>query len=493
MKSRSKSRNKKLIARVRKLRGRLPADVDVVQEVREVRESPRQLPTRRARQTKSASAPGVNPLSNRSTPDAAGRFKRPTDAPGKRGGILKALRRAPPIAIPQRSWPAKSRYITLADLLADLPPPEIARKLRLDDRAPYTAGHWAWVAPRGWSWVNDAPRGFVADVHKKTRRRAVDVESTVANWNRFAAEHGSFVEGLSYSDHGFRDVFSVTFHALAARKILDNPLLIEKARSTLERWISRQAPAPRALLEWRDILAGTPQQIAAVAMSLTEEATRLRSSSPLTVVLARGEKSAIYGVFGKTTPEAHRAEVLSIASKMKAQGLPDPFIVRAIDLSQEFEGILRLMRMWRDEAELSKREATVATIQELINDCAQVEVSKPLIGAAPRAEALGAFLADWEHEHGAFTGDELRTAAAAIEGPKPRTSSSAGKAGKPKKFVRILAQAIKTFGSKDAAKDWLNSRVMGLGMKRPIDLMSTTEGAQLVEDLLGRIDAGVYT
>jgi FecR protein len=28
------------------------------------------------------------------------------------------------------------------------------------DWAPYNAGHWAWVAPWGWSWVDDAPWGF---------------------------------------------------------------------------------------------------------------------------------------------------------------------------------------------------------------------------------------------------------------------------------------------------------------------------------------------
>jgi len=165
--------------------------------------------------------------------------------------------------------------------------------------------------------------------------------------------------------------------------------------------------------------------------------------------------------------------------------------VRAVDLSQEFERILNLMRKWRDAAELSEREATVASIQELINDCAQVAVSKPLIGAAARAEAPGAFLAYWEHEQGAFTADELRAAAAWIEGPRSR-ASSAGKAGKPRNFARILSQAMKTFGSKDAAEAWLNSPVMSLGMKRPIDQLATTEGAQLVEDLLGRIDAGVF-
>jgi hypothetical protein len=29
-----------------------------------------------------------------------------------------------------------------------------------DDWAPYTTGHWAWVAPWGWNWVDEAPWGF---------------------------------------------------------------------------------------------------------------------------------------------------------------------------------------------------------------------------------------------------------------------------------------------------------------------------------------------
>ena len=28
------------------------------------------------------------------------------------------------------------------------------------DWAPYSAGHWAWVRPWGWTWVDDAPWGF---------------------------------------------------------------------------------------------------------------------------------------------------------------------------------------------------------------------------------------------------------------------------------------------------------------------------------------------
>jgi len=314
----------------------------------------------------------------------------------------------------------------------------------------------------------------------------------VASWDQFAAEHGSFAEGLSYSDHGYQDAAAVVVNTLAARKILNDPQLLEHARATLENWISRQTPAPSSLLEWRHILAGTPQQIAAVAMSLTEEATRLRSSSPLPFVLTPIEREALLA-FGRTLrfPEdllriyrpwnpderrasptsraalidrveaalesrrraqsARHAEIVNIPSKMKAQCLPDDFIARAVDLSQEFEGIFNLMRMWRDEPELSERDATLSTILDLVDDCAEVKVSKPLIGAGANAKTLGAFLDDWEQAHGRFTDDELRTAESSM-GAKSHASSSTGRGAKAKEFSRILAQAITIFGSQEAAE-----------------------------------------
>jgi DNA-binding phage protein len=69
--------------------------------------------------------------------------------------------------------------------------------------------------------------------------------------------------------------------------------------------------------------------------------------------------------------DASRMEAFAIGVQMRASGLPDRFIVQAIDLSEEFKGILGLLRMWRDESDPSEREATIADIQELIEDCSQ--------------------------------------------------------------------------------------------------------------------------
>lgn len=60
------------------------------------------------------------------------------------------------------------------------------------------------------------------------------------------------------------------------------------------------------------------------------------------------------------------------------------------------------------------------------------------------------------------------------------------------KFAEILAKAAEVLGSQAAAERWLERPAIGLDQRRPIDLLSTPVGVKLVEDLLGRIEYGVY-
>lgn len=61
------------------------------------------------------------------------------------------------------------------------------------------------------------------------------------------------------------------------------------------------------------------------------------------------------------------------------------------------------------------------------------------------------------------------------------------------RFARLLGQAAKVFGSLDDAKRWLNSPQFGLGGAAPLDYARTEVGAREVENLLGRIEHGVYS
>ena len=61
------------------------------------------------------------------------------------------------------------------------------------------------------------------------------------------------------------------------------------------------------------------------------------------------------------------------------------------------------------------------------------------------------------------------------------------------RFARLLGQAIKVMGDKEDARQWLNSPQFGLGGAVPLDYAKTEVGAREVENLLGRIEHGVYS
>jgi putative toxin-antitoxin system antitoxin component (TIGR02293 family) len=61
------------------------------------------------------------------------------------------------------------------------------------------------------------------------------------------------------------------------------------------------------------------------------------------------------------------------------------------------------------------------------------------------------------------------------------------------RFAKLLGKAVKVFGDIEDAKQWLNSPQFGLGGAVPLDYAKTEVGAREVENLLGRIEYGVYS
>jgi putative toxin-antitoxin system antitoxin component (TIGR02293 family) len=61
------------------------------------------------------------------------------------------------------------------------------------------------------------------------------------------------------------------------------------------------------------------------------------------------------------------------------------------------------------------------------------------------------------------------------------------------RFFRLLRHATKVFGDVSRARQWLKFPQRGLGGAIPLDYASTEVGAREVENLLGRIDYGVYS
>jgi len=77
-----------------------------------------------------------------------------------------------------------------------------------------------------------------------------------------------------------------------------------------------------------------------------------------------------------------------------------------------------------------------------------------------------------------------------LDPDKPLSPEQSGKAWK---FAEILAKATTVLGSRAEAEEWLARPAIGLGGRRPIDLLATTAGVEIVEDHLERLEYGVYT
>ena len=62
-----------------------------------------------------------------------------------------------------------------------------------------------------------------------------------------------------------------------------------------------------------------------------------------------------------------------------------------------------------------------------------------------------------------------------------------------KNFDKVFQATLALFGSEEAANHWLKNPVRGLGNKRPIDMLSTTEDTKAVLNLIGRLEHGVFS
>lgn len=59
-------------------------------------------------------------------------------------------------------------------------------------------------------------------------------------------------------------------------------------------------------------------------------------------------------------------------------------------------------------------------------------------------------------------------------------------------LIVVTQKAIEVLGSREAAEDWLYHPALAFDGRRPIELVSTRPGADLVKDHLTRMEYGVY-
>jgi putative toxin-antitoxin system antitoxin component (TIGR02293 family) len=157
----------------------------------------------------------------------------------------------------------------------------------------------------------------------------------------------------------------------------------------------------------------------------------------------------------------------------KPPSVPLEELVKAGPLT-ELTKISELLRLTTTE--------TLLDMHKQLREGLQVRSVKHLIdtlSAIPKDEALTAFGVSW------------RT----IErrGKAPRKPLSPEQSGRVFKFAEVLAKATDVFGSQEEAEAWLSRPAMGLNRQRPIDLLATPAGVELVEKFLTRLDYGVYT
>jgi putative toxin-antitoxin system antitoxin component (TIGR02293 family) len=98
---------------------------------------------------------------------------------------------------------------------------------------------------------------------------------------------------------------------------------------------------------------------------------------------------------------------------------------------------------------------------------------------------------DWDESFSKAVGMSQRTFQRhASAGTKLLSQEQSGRTWK---LAEILAKATDVLGSREAAEQWLERPAIGLNQRRPIDLLATPAGVEMVESFLERLDYGVYT
>ncbi len=99
-------------------------------------------------------------------------------------------------------------------------------------------------------------------------------------------------------DHRLIDERSLAFERLVARKLRENPALLNKARNNLQRWLSTCSPSVRpALIEWQNLVDSPFDVLLSTLEAEDERSTRLRQSSPFCGIISQEERTAIIKEF----------------------------------------------------------------------------------------------------------------------------------------------------------------------------------------------------
>ena len=166
----------------------------------------------------------------------------------------------------------------------------------------------------------------------------------------------------------------------------------------------------------------------------------------------------------------------------RAQGKEVALENPVLDLASKGRGAKKVLKLtsksWR---ELGRGDFKGLEVHDLVTEGVRVEDAKQL---------MRAYTIIGEKDLFGVLGITARTmqrrAASTHKTLDPNASDRA------LRLVSVTNQAIEVLGSQQAAERWLSSPAMGLDQRKPIDLLRSSEGTELVKTLLTRMDFGVY-
>ncbi|WP_423194131.1 DUF6600 domain-containing protein [Cupriavidus sp. H18C2] len=140
--------------------------------------------------------------------------------------------------------------------------------------APYSAGHWAWVAPWGWTWIDDAPWGFAPSHYGRWAyfgNRWGWVPGPVAVRPCYAPAVVGFIGGTSirigggpgvaWYPLGPRDVYRPVYRASPRYITRINNITVNNTwmrGGDRDRWVNRNVPGAITGMPSRNFVEGRP-------------------------------------------------------------------------------------------------------------------------------------------------------------------------------------------------------------------------------------------
>jgi DNA-binding phage protein len=152
-------------------------------------------------------------------------------------------------------------------------------------------------------------------------------------------------------------------------------------------------------------------------------------------------------------------EIYGIATQMRAEGLNAEFINAAVNRAGEYEGTFDLMLMWRDEHDPEERAATLADIQDAIDEGRERPnqvVEKPYIPFDQLeniSDKVKAFKAGLRNKVDAWGGIMKLAAATGI--PQPSLSRFFNSTSMPRRTTLYKIANVLELSEEEIATDWI--------------------------------------